>query len=100
MKFDFDTWTSIEPELGPPKPLACDSGITSHIWQLEIEEGQITLTTDCTLCSDGINEVDREWFEGGPFPVRMHIHTEAGQPCYGIDPHVWIELIPVPRGEA
>lgn len=100
MRFDFDMWTDTELELGPPKPLACADGITSHVWQLEIEEGQITLTTDCTLCSDGLNEVDREWFSGGPFAVRMHIHKEAGQPYYGIDPHVWIELIPARREEA
>lgn len=89
----FEIIENYEPEQGPPKPLACVDGIESHVWDMFIEEGQVTLIADCHLCTEGITAVDPEaWASSEPFRVRLSVQREAGQPCYGIDPHWWIDI--------
>jgi len=89
----------MEPELGPPRPAECIEGLDSHEWRLSIEEGQVTLSCDCTLCEYGLNniigpELD-SIYEMQPIAVRLGIEHDPGNPPYGIDPYVWIQISPI-----
>ncbi len=91
-------WTLIEvpaedPFLGPPKPVNCHTGWTSHVWTLDIEEGQLGLTTkQCRLCTDGIQVLEHELL-GGSFPVELTFHREVCDP-YGTEIYAWFEISP------
>lgn len=81
-----------DPVLGPPKPLACEDGIESHVWRFRIEEGRPTLETDCRLCSDGFwgfaEQTDLSMDE---IDVRIEVINES----YADDYCVWFDLKPV-----
>jgi len=82
-----------EPELGPPKPHECLDGFLSHTWQMAIEEGQVSLFTDCHLCSEGIwHWVTSDELALDAIPVLLTPHVE-GQGSDGV--YTWIELTPV-----
>lgn len=98
-------WTVLQDDgsmaaspLGPPKPPCCVGGWDSHEWKLAIEEGQVTLYVDCKLCHDGIDEwnaaSDLGLFQMEPIPVQLKIEHDPGNPPYGIDPYVRVQLHP------
>lgn len=83
-----------EPFIGPPKPFSCTAGWTSHAWTLDIEEGQLSLSTDeCRLCGDALAELEREYL-GGSFPVKLEFHKEIGGSYQDPETYVWWEVIP------
>ena len=69
--------------LGPPKPYQCVAGAESHDWTLTIEEGNVTISTNCNLCDDGMNEVPPEVFEMDGLPVKIEwFHENQGDDSY------------------
>jgi len=92
-------WEVVSPVYDqPPKPLNCVDGWSSHEWQLSIEEGQPTLSTDCNLCEEGVNGIhgiERGLYEMPPITVRIEMQVDLGHPYYGIDPYWWLDITPV-----
>lgn len=86
-------WTDEPDMFGPPKPPACVAGPESHAWQFSLEEGQVTLTSGCNLCDDGLSDyIEPEDWEMEPIPVRLECHVEG--PDYHGDTTVWWEIKP------
>lgn len=95
----FTEWQTFEPEYGPPCPLACPDGIQSHVWQLTIEEGQTSVTTDeCPICDRGMREhpPDAEMWEMRGIPARIEVHHERGYLC---DDYSYVLITPTTTQE-
>ncbi len=86
------------PDYGPPKPRFCIDGPSLHRWELSIEEGEVTLGTDCRLCTDGLfAQFTSEEFEMHDtlyVSLAIHIENEGSDMAY---PWVEITEIEVPQ---
>jgi hypothetical protein len=83
------------PFVGPAKPFQCVDGYASHEWAMAIEEGRVVLSTDCNLCDSGMADWsadDDTVFEMAPMPVAVEVMSSPGNPPYGIDPCVWVQI--------
>ena len=76
-KIDWEIMDPNDVEYGPPIPWRCLEGWGSHTWQLSIEEGRITLTTDCLICQRAVSQEESELFEMHiSVPVRLETFVE------------------------
>ena len=94
MPLIWDDTEPIDPFIGPKKPWACTDGWTSHTWTVSIEEGQFGFKSDCRLCTDGIDELEREHL-GGEFEATLHCHKEYGGGYYDPETYYWWEIVPI-----
>ena len=80
MPFEWVECDPVEPTLGPPKPWQCAAGFKSHTMTMEIENGDIRIWLDrgvCTLCCDGLENIEREDFQAYEIPVRLTFRKET-----------------------
>ena len=83
-------WEDVPPpEEGPPVPPSCPDGWGSHVWQLGIECGSMTLQSDCTICNRGL-WADEWAFEYGPVPVNLTVVVDF----HGDADYSYIQLNP------
>lgn len=90
-------WVESSDFMGPPKPWQCVDGYQSHEWLLGLDEGRPSLRTDCELCCSGMADWladDDCLLQMDSMPVRLSIEHEPGNPPYGIDPYVWVDITP------
>ena len=89
-------WEIVPPTpdfIGPPAPLACEAGWTSHTYTLLIQDGAMSLSTDeCPACNRGIQDLEWEYLQG-EFPVRLTFNKET-HGYYNPEIDVWWEIEP------
>lgn len=86
-------WVEVDPFDFPPEPYGprCPGPGTHDTWELAIEEGQVTLTSGCKECEEGLgNYTNPEEYAMDAIPIELVCHVED----QGDDHYVWWEMIP------
>ena len=100
MKIEWEEFVPEEPTLGPPRPMNCEAGWESHVWELQLDGANrtIDLSTKCDLCNRGWQEYGIDYLSAC-FDVKMEFRTETYGGPDGYEVDAYFDISPLTEDE-